>query len=256
LAALPAVASSEPQTVEAVNEGLYYHSWKPAAVTVIAGDAVAFRNNTEVPHGIEWRSAVKPVCTSGVPVGTGAEASGTNWSGTCTFSQAGTYTFYCTVHGPEMTGTVTVNANGTTTVTATPPPPPGPTTPSPSPSPSGEGSPLNGSPAKAVKLAKSQRGGVVRGSLSLSSAAAGRRLEVDLLAKRLRGARHSGSTRVGRLLRGSLSSGVTTFAVRLDAAARRVLKRKGRLALSVKIAIGPGAGGKQLVVTRAVEVHA
>ncbi len=48
-----------------------------------------------------------------MPVGTTPAASGTKWSGACTFTQAGTYTFFCTVHGSEMTGTITVNTGGT-----------------------------------------------------------------------------------------------------------------------------------------------
>jgi plastocyanin len=108
----PAVAGSLATPIEAVNEGGVYgeaQRWLPSAETVIAGSVVTFRNSTEVPHGVRWVSApTTPECTSGVPVGTTAAASGTKWSGTCTFTQPGAYTFYCTVHGSEMSGTVTV----------------------------------------------------------------------------------------------------------------------------------------------------
>ncbi|MFZ1155172.1 MAG: plastocyanin/azurin family copper-binding protein [Solirubrobacteraceae bacterium] len=126
-ATLPAIASSEPTPVDAVNEpviGPYpeTHRWSPAQETVIAGEAVTFRNSTEVPHGVEWRSTVKPTCEEGahqVPVGiVGAEKSGTEWSGKCTFSQAGAYTYYCTVHGAAMSGTITVKNPGEPTVTS------------------------------------------------------------------------------------------------------------------------------------------
>jgi plastocyanin len=115
LALLPAVASStEPSpTVDAVNQGLYGHSWSPTEVSVATGGSVTLRNSTTVPHGVRWVSGpATPVCDAGVPVGTTTAASGVEWSGSCTFSQAGTYTFYCTVHGPEMTGTVTVSTPG------------------------------------------------------------------------------------------------------------------------------------------------
>ena len=119
---LPAMAwSAETTPVEGVNEGGYYgerHRWSPAQETVSAGSAVTFRNPTNVPHGVEWRSAVKPSCEEGpgkVPVGGTPAASGTKWSGACTFSQAGSYTFYCTVHGPEMTGTITVSGTASAT---------------------------------------------------------------------------------------------------------------------------------------------
>jgi plastocyanin len=121
VAVLPAIASSETTPVEAVNEGggVYgeTHRWSPSQETVIAGNAVTFRNMTAVRHGVNWiNPPAKPVCDNTVPVGTTEAAAGTNWSGTCTFAQAGTYTFYCTVHGAAMSGTITVT-NGKPTVT-------------------------------------------------------------------------------------------------------------------------------------------
>jgi plastocyanin len=118
VAVLPAFASSETSpTVEAVNVGLYSHYWSPSHVSVTAGGLVTLRNPTTVAHGVEWVGGpAKPGCSGEVPVGMTPAASGTKWSGTCTFSEAGTYTFYCTVHGPEMTGTVTVTVPGAPTV--------------------------------------------------------------------------------------------------------------------------------------------
>lgn len=118
---LPAVASSGTETtpsIEAVNAGGLYgehHYWLPAQATIAPGGAVLLSNRSEVAHGVEWRGALRPTCEEGagkVPVGTTPAASATKWSGTCKFTQAGTYTFYCTVHGPEMTGTITVVASG------------------------------------------------------------------------------------------------------------------------------------------------
>jgi plastocyanin len=116
LAALPALAS-EP-TIKAVNASLYSHYWSPSQASVPTGGSVTVENATTTPHGVEWRSGpVKPVCSAGVPVGTTASSSGPNWNGTCAFSKAGTYTFYCTVHGPEMTETITVTTPGAPTAT-------------------------------------------------------------------------------------------------------------------------------------------
>jgi plastocyanin len=101
-------------TMDAVNEGFYTHYWHPSEVTVASGHAVTISNQTIVYHGVEWRSLIKPSCEEGagkVPVGTTPSASGANWSGHCTFFKPGYYTFYCTVHGAEMTGIVT--ATGT-----------------------------------------------------------------------------------------------------------------------------------------------
>ncbi len=134
LALLPAMASSETvPSVEAVGTGqggIYEtYAWSPTQATVAAGGSVRFSTgSTAAPHGIVWTSSVKPTCSSGVPVGESAE----NWSGSCTFAQAGTYTFHCFVH-EYMTGAITVTAAGGTTTTTTtgtsaPPPSPTPTT--------------------------------------------------------------------------------------------------------------------------------
>jgi plastocyanin len=258
-AVLPAIASSETSpTIDAVNtpgSGLYaeeQHSWSPAAVTVMAGGVVTFRNSTEVSHGVEWRSAIKPTCEEGagqVPVGTTAAASGTKWSGTCTFSQPGTYTFYCTVHGPAMTGTITVSPNGTTTVTTpttgTTPTATAPTTEAPRPSLLGP-----------LSLRASQHSSSVHGSLVISQAGAGDRLEVDLFASSasLRKTRHATPVRVGRLLRSSVAAGRQTFTVTLNADAKRALKRRHRLGLTLKLTLTP-LEGKPITLTRTVVEH-
>jgi plastocyanin len=262
-AVLPAIASSETSpSITATNtpgSGIYSeerHAWTPSQVTVMAGGVVTFSNSTEVPHGIEWRSALKPTCEEGagkVPVGTTAAASGTKWSGACTFAQAGTYTFYCTVHGPEMTGTVTVAANGTTTVTSTTTPTS--TTPGSPPSPKGEapkGSPFAGVPS----LRASQHGTSVRGSLRVSQAGAGGSLEVNLLANSatLSRAAHPKRVIVGRFARESVKAGTQSFSVKLDAKARRALSHRHRLALTVRIVLTPFYG-EATTVTRSVVEH-
>lgn len=266
---LPAIASSETSpTVEALNtpgSGLYAeerHSWSPATVTTMAGGVVRFSNSSEVPHGIEWRSSLKPTCEEGtgkVPVGTTAAASGTKWSGNCTFSQPGTYTFYCTVHGPEMTGTVTVSAGGATTVTTqtptSPPPPPptttqAPTTTAPTVT---SGNPFLGAPSLSAK----QHGATVRGLLYVSPAGAGDTLKVDLLASRaaLAQARHAKPVSAGHLVRNSVSAGRQSFAVKLNSIATRALRRHRRLALTVRIALTSPQGGT-VTATRSVVLRA
>jgi plastocyanin len=254
-AVLPAIASSETSpTVDAVNTGLYSHSWAPSQVSVAAGGVVTLRNPTAVSHGVNWVGGpAKPTCDSGVPVGTTEASSGKEWSGTCTFAQAGTYTFYCTVHGPEMTGTVTVSPGGatTTTVTTTPTTTTTGTTPSPKteiPS----GSPLVGGPS----LRASQHGATVRGSLVISKAGAGDRLEVDLFASSatLAKAKHATRVPVGRFSRGSVSAGRQSFSVKLGAKARRALSRRHRLALTVKIVLTP-FHGEPTTLTRTVVAH-
>jgi hypothetical protein len=107
-----------------------------------------------------------------------------------------------------------------------------------------------------VKVAKSQHGSSVKGLIDLSKAAAGGRLEVDLLAQSasLAKAKHSTRVRVGRLVRSSLSAGKLSFSVKLNAKARRALRRHHKLALTVEIVLTP-AGGKALTITRSVVQH-
>ncbi len=249
VAVIPSVASSETPPVEAVNAGLYSHYWSPAQATLAVGDALTIRNSTATPHGVEWHSGpATPVC-NGIPVGTTASAAGTNWSGSCTFSKPGTYVFYCTVHGPEMTETITVGGGETTTTTSTTPTTTTPTTPTTTRPPAGEEA---GPPAGSVSLHPSQRGRAVRGVLTIAQSGAGGRLEIDVFA---RGVRGNAGVRVGRLVRGALSAGRLSFAVALDAQARRTLARKRRLALTVQIVLRP-TGGKPLTVKRAVVDHA
>ena len=243
-AALPAIAGSETvPAIEAVNVGggVYgeEHHWSPPQVAVPAGGAVALSNPTEVRHGVYWVGGpATPSCSSGVPVGSSETASGTKWSGTCTFSAPGVYTFYCTVHGPAMTGRVTVTA-AATTGTPAPAPIPTQTASAPSPPTGGEagGSAGGGPPATALRLAPASRGRGVSGSLSVSSAAAGARLEVDLLAR-------AGSrlVRIGRLVRTHVHAGRLSFAVVLDAHAARSLAVRRRLAVTVVVLVRPPQG--------------
>jgi plastocyanin len=254
-AVLPAIASSETPAIEAVNAGLYSHYWSPSQASVAAGGVVTLRNQSATAHGVEWVGGpAKPECTSGVPVGTSPTASGTNWSGTCTFAQAGTYTFYCTVHGPEMTGTITVSAAGVTTNTN--PNPPSPTTPTTPTSPGTPAAPTAPGPsgppfAGPLALRFAARGAALHGALAVTRAGAGGRLEVDVLATL------PGSHRrvpVGRLVRGRLAAGRTVFVVRLDAAARRALTRTHGLRLRVRLMLTP-THGRPKTVTRTVQAH-
>lgn len=116
-ALLPVLAGSGTiQAIDAVNAGLYSHYWSPTQVSVAPGGEVTLRNSTTTRHGVNWVGGpATPTCEGGVPVGTTEVSAGTNWSGNCKFTQTGTYTFYCTVHGPEMTGTVTVTIPGAPT---------------------------------------------------------------------------------------------------------------------------------------------
>ena len=258
---LPAIASSETPSITAHNEGVYYHSWMPATATVSPGGIVKFSNPySETRHGLKFTNGpATPSCT-GIPAAASTETGEISWQGECTFSTPGTYTFICTVHA-EMKGTITVSPNGTTATTTTTTTPTTttttPTTPGEPGSETTSGSPLAGSVAQAVKLASSQHGKSVHGSVKVSQGGAGGRLEVALLARSasLAKAKHPSRVRVGRLVRSSLSVGVVSFAVPLTAKARSTLRRHRRLALTVQIVLTP-VHGTAVTVTRSVVEHA
>jgi hypothetical protein len=206
-----------------------------------------------------------PACSSSVPVSlTSPQA---HWEGKCKFEQPGTYRFESStlfnggptedytkyeivVEGgaPGSTPTTTTTTT-TSTITATTP-----TTPN-EPRP-GYGSPLEGG-SRALKLAGSQRGSTVHGSIKVSQAGSGGRLEVGLFAASasLAKAGHSEQVRVGRLVRSSLKAGSVSFSVPLSAKGKASLRRRRRLALTVKIALTPPHGAA-VTVTRGVVVHA
>jgi plastocyanin len=233
---LAAVSLADVPTVEPAETPSGF-AWKPASVTSTPGGSVAFRNpGNVVPHGVHWSGGPgKPSC-SGVPV----DEFGTSWSGACTFSQAGTYTFVCTVHPEEMKGTITV-ASGETT-----PPGSGPGAP---PTPAEE--PL----VEALRLPRDQHGTVVRGSIAVSPVGVGGRLAIELEARRASlGQRTAGRVRVGTLTRSLAKPGQMRFAVLLEASAKRALRQRGRLRLTVKTVVTP-PNGSATTMTRRIELH-
>jgi hypothetical protein len=269
VAVLPALAASSTAKLE-VNENCVQPSWpcwatpgssQPAFKTTVASSGTV----TFVDHGkeanIAW-TGTAPTCEPSVPVAPAAPKTG--WEGKCTFEQPGTYKFESStlfkdlyndytkyeivVEGSTTTTTPTgtTGTTGTTTTTTTT------TT-----SPASPESPLAGPESRAVKVAKSQHGGSVKGSINLSKAGVGGSLEVDLLAKSasLAKVKRSKQVRVGRLVRSSLYAGSVSFAVPLNAKAKRALRRHHRLALAVKIVFTP-LHGTEVMITRSVVLHA
>lgn len=108
--AFAAMSLAAEPTIEGTNSTA---TWTPTSAEVSQGGSVTFKNSSaSVPHGVHWVSVPEtPSCGSGVPIDEGK----TNWSGSCTFTNAGTYSFRCFVH-PGMTGTVTVTGPAAPTV--------------------------------------------------------------------------------------------------------------------------------------------
>ena len=101
--AVPAIAESSPTV-----SGTESLTWSPPEVTVTPGGTVTFQDTSaSVPHGVVWEAGnpSTPAC-SGVPVNKGE----TSWKGSCSFTNAGTYRYYCFVHGRSMSGRVNVGS--------------------------------------------------------------------------------------------------------------------------------------------------
>jgi plastocyanin len=264
--ALPATAASEGSpTIENEDPSGGGHHWKPPTATVEAGGVVVFKNtNASVPHGIHWNSTpATPTCDSSVPVGS---ASATSWSGNCTFTVPGTYTFYCSFHGPSMSGTIVVTgppAPGKAPSAETTPPgtgtgaPPGfgPTgggSGSPSGGPAPSATAASAAALSALRLAVPRHGGVLHGSLLIPAADASGRLQVELLAAR--SALTAGTLRVGQLVRNGIAAGRLAFTLTPSARALRSLRRRGslKLTMTARLQAASGAGAS---VSRRLTLH-
>jgi plastocyanin len=277
LAVIPAMANTTGPSTATVS-GLESLMWSPMEVAITPGGTVTFQDTTgSVPHGVVWKSGPETPACNGVPIDEGR----TDWKGTCTFSKEGTYTYYCYVHGMKMSGTIYVNPNGTVPTATTPTTPmtttttmaPAPITPTPTGTSPAGGGPAGGkqspSPADSlnggsVRLAARQRGNSIRGSVLVAQN--GSMLTVEVLAgatqlaaahhRQLAGVAqlattHHQQVRIGRLARSSLPAGRVAFAVALDAHARRVLRQRRHLTVTVRLTV-TAPGGR--AATRAVPV--
>ncbi len=277
VAIVPALAAGTPAPSEAkleVNENCVQPNWpcwttegsasspKPTkSVTIASGGTVTFIDRGEKAN-IAWMGT-PPTCEPSVPVSPTPPETG--WEGKCTFQTPGTYKFESSTlfdEGGSLNYTeyeIVVEGPATGTTPITPLPGLGGTTTYP-PNPTGgsgsgaaPGSPLAGSGTEAVKLARTQHGSSVRGSVKISQAGVGGRLEVDLLASGASPAKagRSSQVQVGRLVRSSLHTGAVSFSVSLNARAKAALRRHRRLALTVKVILTP-LHGAEVTVTRGV----
>jgi hypothetical protein len=240
-------------------------------VTINTGETVTFSSPTGSNfHNVVFESAQPTSCTlaggTPGPAPMPPDPSGDPWSGTCVFNAAGAYDFVCGAHD-TMRGTVTVEGSTTTpaptttaTATATASVAPAATAapqPTTAPAPSGGGSdaPFSspvGPAATRPVIARSQRGHAVRGSISI--ARAGSRVRVELLARpSALGRRGSKQIKVGSSTKPA-GAGTARFTVKLSSAAKKAVRRKRKLALTVKITVTP-ASGDPFTATSAVVVR-
>lgn len=239
LLAAPAASQAPPTlaSVIATDNVFTSEGGGGAEVTIAAGGHVNFTyfsGNTR--HNVVFPGARPTVCgISDGPAGTSAALpsvpSPRVWEGGCDFDVAGTYAFVCGLHS-SMTGSVTVVQTGA----SPPPPPPGP--------PAVVEAPVAGGPAASgLTVAAQQRGFSVRGSVAV--ARTGSRVLARAFARRrslYAGSRSGLEVQVGRQVRSGVGDARVTFAAPLSAAARRALRRNGRLLIVLRVSVTPAQG--------------
>jgi hypothetical protein len=267
IAPAPVFAAAPSETKLEVNENCVEPDWpcwatpgssQPASkVTIASGGSVTFADSKTAAN-IAW-TGTAPTCESEVPVAPASPKTG--WEGKCTFAMPGTYKFESSTLWPEYTKYEVV-VEGSVTAPSTPTTGEGgsnggstPGTTTSGPAPAGE-SPAGSSLSGAPKISSSQRGSTVKGSLEVSKAGAGDRLEVDLIATTASLAKAGHATQVvGRFVSASVGAGQRSFSVKLNTKATRALKRHHRLTLKVEITLTP-VNGEATSVTRSVTLHA
>jgi hypothetical protein len=279
VAVLPALAAAPSEAKLEVNENCVENNWpcwaaagsgskpRPASrVTIAAGGEVTFIDSVATKSNVAW-AGTAGACSPSVPVSPTEPQS--PWEGKCKFEKPGTYRFESstlfkgagenyTQYEVVVEGATTGSTGTTPTSTGTTPTGTTPTTTTTTPSESnpGSGALLEGG-SGAVRLAASQRGSRLHGSVKVSQAGAGGRLEVGLFAGSASLAKtgHRQLVRVGRLVRSSLKAGSVSFSVPLSARGKASLRRRRHLALTVKLTFTP-LHGAAVMVTRSVVIHA
>lgn len=131
LSAAPVGASEQNVRIaDGCGPGPFFFCYSPSALTVSSGDRVTWTNKSITPVGHNIVRCTPDAC-NGVGGGTGTD----KWAGTGTihqggtyshtFTGAGTYVYYCSIHGyAQMHGTITVQGSSSQPVPTPPPPPP------------------------------------------------------------------------------------------------------------------------------------
>lgn len=258
------------------------------SANIVTGGTVTFANMSVETHNVDFEVQGQTGLSCQQTVGGPSPSSlrfpnlptSGSWSGSCTFTKAGVYSFTCD-HHLGMTGTVVVSdpgvAPGTTTapvVTATTPvqtiPSGGtPTTPAPvatvptdttsaptsagTPSASAAQTPAAAARKLAFKIVLAQRGSRVRGTINGARSSA--RVKIALTARRGDlglGGKASAPVAVGSLSALTTKNGVLAFVVKLDGKARAALAKRHRLAVTVGVTAPSVSGPASLKVFKVV----
>jgi len=92
----PASAVADDQSASATQVKIDNFSFTPQTLTVAAGTTVTWTNHDDVPHNVVSTDKVFK-----------SKTMDTDEKFSYTFTKAGTYTYYCSIH-PRMTATVVV----------------------------------------------------------------------------------------------------------------------------------------------------
>jgi plastocyanin len=207
---------------------------------IFTGGTVSFSDppGSVRPHNVDFTGGSDPSSCTGIP----ASPSNTGWNGSCSFNSPGSFSFVCEAHS-NMTGTVDVvdpPPGGNP-----PPPPPGGGGNPPSGG-GGSGGDPGGSPtqpgAAKISFARKQTGTRLRGSVTAPADA--KIVVTAFVSNRYLSTKRPErikKVRVGSQTKRSTGSKVN-FAVKLKAAARRALKNRGKLPVSLRITVTPPGG--------------
>jgi plastocyanin len=271
VAVLPGLATATNQKVTASN-----FTYTPMQVAIMTNGSVDFAYGSGGNHDVHFTGTLLPASCSGSTgqIGPSAAdptatptASNTSWTGTCTFTQPGTYSFHCDAHG--FTGTVYVNNSGTiptttgttTTTTTTTSTTTGTTTTTTTPgsttttgagtTPTGTGPAAGGgnAAARSLQLPAVQRGTTVKGAVTIVGGGSG--FEADVLANTSQLAR---SVLVGKTVKHGVRAGKLSFTVSLNKRGRAALKRHRSVALKVVVKVS-GPGGQQTSLSRSITLR-
>jgi plastocyanin len=242
LAVLPARADDQSVTVGGSGPyGGANNRFSPDTVAVKPGQMVTWTNAGGM-HNVHFDDASLNCQKPDTP----QQPSG--WGGgsgkvSCTFANAGSFTYHCDLHGPSgMTGVVHVNASGTVPSGTTTSPGPGTTTapgtttsPGTGTSPGTSTHPLLSDLHVAPHQKRRVSGRVVIGQ-------SGSQLEADLLPGSAGTAQSGNQSVLGRTIKRSLPAGRQRFKVALNRRGRRALARRGHLAVLLRIIVTPPSG--------------
>lgn len=269
LSAFTQVASAQQQTASfAAGDNFWTRTVGVGSsgsnASIFTGGTVFFTNGGNNPHNVTFTGSPQPSsCSQTLPIP--GPPTTQDWSGNCTFNSPGMYSFVCTQHANVgMTGTVQV-VNPPPGGGNPPPPPGGGGNPPPggggggSGGGGGGGNDPGGSPtqpgAPKISFTRKQTGTTLRGSVT---AAAGAKIVVTALVSN----RYLSTSRPKKVKKVSVGSQTkrstgakVSFAVKLSKAARKALKSRGKLSVTLRIVVTP-SGGKATTKTVAVKLSA